>query len=453
VKYAPHTPADIRAMLAVVRDAPDGGGLDLDALFEHIPPALLASGRIDLPGGLSEDEVLGRIGALAARNQVDAVCFAGGGAYDHYVPAAVSALVSRGELLTAYTPYQPEVSQGMLQALFEYQTVISELTGLPVSNASLYDGGSAVAEAVSMACAATRRNRVLVAEALDAPSQQVVRTYGHPLARQVETVAYDAATGQTPVDMPSGGEPVAAVVIAQPNALGIVEDVRAWADAAHEAGAQLIVKLDPLAVGVLATPGAQGADLVVGEGQPLGQGLVYGGPTFGFLACGQEQVRRVPGRMVGETVDVEGRRGYVMTLRAREQDIRRERATSNICTNQTLCAVAALVYLTWLGPQGLRRLGEACLARAHHAAERLTQVDGVDLAVRGPFLKEFPLRLAVADPHAAVAALHRAGYLVGPVVQTGPAAGAVLVALTERRTAADVDGLADALAAVLKELA
>jgi glycine dehydrogenase subunit 1 len=451
VKYAPHTPADVQAMLAAVGHADEADGLD--ALFEHLPDSLLASGRIDLPAGLSEDEVLREAGRLASANRVDAVCFAGGGAYDHFVPAVVAALVSRGELLTAYTPYQPEVSQGMLQALFEYQTVISELAGLPVSNASLYDGGSAVAEAVSMACAATRRNRVLVSGALDAPSRQVVRTYGHPLDRTIDALPYDATSGRTPVELGEEGEPVAAVVIAQPNALGIVEDVRAWAEAAHAVGAQLIVKLDPLAVGVLATPGSQGADLVVGEGQPLGQGLTYGGPTFGFLACAESQVRRVPGRMVGETVDVEGRRGYVMTLRAREQDIRRERATSNICTNQTLCAVAGLVYLSWLGTAGLRRLGEACLARAHHAAERLTRIDGVELAVDGPFLKEFPLRLGGADPHAAVAALHRAGYLVGPVVPDGPAAGAVLVALTERRTAADVDGLADALATVLKELA
>ncbi|MDP9406048.1 MAG: glycine dehydrogenase, partial [Actinomycetota bacterium] len=210
--------------------------------------------------------------------------------------------------------------------------------------------------------------------------------------------------------------------------------------------------LEPTAAGLLATPGSLGADLVVGEGQPLGQALAYGGPSFGFLACAADQVRRIPGRIVGATVDARGTRGYVMTLRAREQDIRREKATSNICTNQTLCALAALVYLTWLGPQGLRELATACLSRARHAAARLTEIDGVELAVSGPFLKEFALRLDVADPAAAVAALHDAGYLVGPVVPDGAAAGAVLVALTERRTAAQVEGLADALARVVKEL-
>jgi glycine dehydrogenase subunit 1 len=442
VEFAPHTDDDLAAMLAAV------GRSSLDELFTHIPAALRPPGEPDLPHGRSEDETLQALGRFAADNATDAVCFAGGGAYDHYVPAIVGALISRGELLTSYTPYQPEVSQGMLQALFEYQTVISELTGLPVSNASLYDGGSAVAEAVSMACAATRRNAVLVSGALDAPSRQVVRTYGHPLDRAVTDVAY-GPDGRTPI--PTIGPDVAAVIIQQPNGLGVVEDVRAHADAAHAAGAQLIVKLEPTAVGLLATPGSQGADLVIGEGQPLGQGLAYGGPTFGFLACRDEAIRRIPGRIVGQTVDGQGRLGYVMTLRAREQDIRRERATSNICTNQTLCAVAGLVYLSWLGPEGLRELASLCLSRAQHAAARLAEVDGVELAVDGPFIKEFPIRLAVPDPAAAVAALHDAGYLVGPVVPDGEAAGAVMIAVTERRTATEVEGLADALARLVKE--
>ncbi|CAN5431517.1 aminomethyl-transferring glycine dehydrogenase subunit GcvPA [soil metagenome] len=444
MEFSPHTADDLEAMLAVV------GVTDLDALFDHIPPTSRLGRPLDLAAGLTEDEVLGRMGRLAAANRTDAVCFAGGGAYDHVVPSVVGALVSRGELLTAYTPYQPEVSQGMLQALFEYQTVICELTGLPVANASLYDGGSAVAEAVSMACAATRRNGVVLSGALDAPSRRIVRTYGHPLGRAVAEVACDPASGRTPVTaLPADS---AAVVVAQPNALGVVEDVRAHAEGAHAAGAKLIVKLEPTAVGLLATPGSQGADLVVGEGQPLGQGLQFGGPTFGFLACTGDQVRRLPGRIVGETVDHRGTRGYVMTLRAREQDIRRERATSNICTNQTLNAVAALIYLTWLGPQGLRDLARNCLVLARYAAERLTAVDGVELAVDGPFLKEFAVRLDVADPHAAVGALHEAGYLIGPVVGDGPAAGAVMVATTERRTRAEIDGLAEALRGVLREL-
>jgi glycine dehydrogenase subunit 1 len=441
VEFAPHTDADITAMLAAV------GVADLDGLFRHLPDPVRLARPLDLPDGRSEDEVLRALGDLAGRNHVGAVCFAGGGAYDHYVPALLPELVGRGEFLTSYTPYQPEVSQGILQAVFEYQTVISELTGLPVSNASMYDGASAVAEAVSMACAATRRNRVLVSQALDAPSRAVTRTYGHPLGRRIDELAY-GQDGRTPVTVE--GDDVAAVVIAQPNALGVVEDVRAWAEAAHAAGAQLIVKWEPTAAGLLATPGSQGADLVVGEGQPLGQGLAYGGPTFGFLACRQEQVRRLPGRIAGETVDGRGNRGYVMTLRAREQDIRRERATSNICTNQTLCALAGLIHLSWLGPRGLQELARQCLSRARHAAERLTTVEGVELAVSGPFIKEFALRVA-ADPDRVVAALHAAGWLVGPVVPDGQAAGAILVATTERRTAAQVEGLADALDRVMKE--
>ncbi len=439
--FAPHTDDDLAAMLAAI------GKSNLADLYRHIPASLRVRGELDLPAGRSEDEVLGALATYAAANRPATVCFAGGGAYDHYVPAVVGAVISRGELLTSYTPYQPEVSQGMLQALFEYQTVISELTGLPVSNASLYDGGSAVAEAVSMACAATRRNKAMVSGALDAPSRQIVRTYGHPRGREVDVVAYDG-DGTTPAG--DVADDVAAAVIAQPNSLGVVEDVRTHAEAAHAAGAKLIVKLEPTAVGLLATPGSQGADLVIGEGQPLGQGLSYGGPSFGFLACTNDQVRRLPGRVVGQTVDRRGIRGYVMTLRAREQDIRRERATSNICTNQTLCAVAALVYATWLGPQGLRELATACLSRARHAAARLTQIDGVELAVSGPFLKEFALRMQGVDPHVVVSGLLDAGYLVGPVVPDGPSAGAVMVAVTERRTAAEVEGLADALTEVLR---
>ncbi len=441
--FAPHTDADVAEMLATVDRA------SLDDLFAHIPASLRLDRQLDLPPGRSEDEVLGRLTRLAGRNATEAVCFAGGGAYDHFVPALVPALISRGEFLTAYTPYQPEVSQGMLQALFEYQTVISELTGLPVSNASLYDGGSAVAEAASMACVATRRSVIAVSGALDLPSRQVVATYSHPHGRESRSLDVDPTSGRT--SLRALDETVAAEHIAQPNAHGRVEDVRAAADAAHAVGAKLIVKLEPTAVGLLATPGSQGADLVIGEGQPLGQGLTYGGPTFGFLACTHDQVRRLPGRIVGETVDGAGTRGYVMTLRAREQDIRREKATSNICTNQTLCALAGLIYLTWLGPAGLRDLATACLARACHAAARLTEIDGVELAVDGPFLKEFPLHVDVADPQRLIRALHAEGYLVGPVVPDGPAAGAVMVATTERRTAAEVEGLAEALARVLKE--
>jgi glycine dehydrogenase subunit 1 len=290
-----------------------------------------------------------------------------------------------------------------------------------------------------------------VSSAVDAPTREVLATYAHPQGRPIDELAVDVASGTTelPADL---GADVAAVIVAQPNAFGVVEDVRALARVVHDAGALLIVKLEPTAVGLLATPGAQGADVVVGDGQPLGQGLQFGGPTVGFLGCGPAHARRLPGRVVGQTVDVTGQRGYVMTLRTREQDIRRERATSNICTNQTLSAVAATVYMSWLGPQGLRELALGCLRRARATAEHLTRIDGVELAFTGPFLKEFALRLPSVDVHALVGGLCDEGYLVGPMVDDPAGEGQlVMVAATERRTAADVTGLTAAFERLLKE--
>ena len=430
------------------------GHAHLDDLFGHIPARLGPTVALDLPPGRSEDEVVGTFTRLAARNRTDLICFAGGGAYDHYVPAVVDAVLQRGELLTSYTPYQPEVSQGVLQILFEFQTMVCELTGLPLANASLYDGASAVAEAVAMACAATGRSRLVVSAGVDAPTREVLATYAHPQGRPVDEAPVDLATGTTAAAAARArlGDDVAAMVVSQPNAFGVVEDLRAHAEAAHAAGALLIVKLEPTAVGLLATPGSQGADVVVGEGQPLGQGLQFGGPTVGFLACTDAHARRLPGRVVGQTVDVTGQRGYVMTLRTREQDIRRERATSNICTNQTLCAVAATVYLSWLGPQGLRELALGCLQRARAAAEHLTKLDGVELAFTGPYLKEFAVRMPSADVHAIVGGLCNEGYLIGPVVDDPAGDGhLVMVAVTERRTTADITGLTTALERLLKE--
>jgi len=423
----------------------------LDDLFGHIPDHLRPAAPLDLPPGRSEDEVVGTMSRLAARNRTDLICFAGGGAYDHYVPAVVDAVLQRGELLTSYTPYQPEVSQGILQVLFEFQTMICELSGLPVANASLYDGGSAVAEAVAMACAVTRRSRVVLSPGVDAPTRQILATYSHPHGRSIVALDLDTVSGTTAVagDL---GDDVAAVVISQPNVFGVIEDVRAHAEAAHAAGALLVVKLEPTAVGLLATPGSQGADIVVGDGQALGQGLQFGGPTVGFLACSDAHARRIPGRVVGETVDISGQRGYVMTLRTREQDIRRERATSNICTNQTLCAVAATVYMSWLGPQGLRELAVSSLRRAHATREHLAGISGVEPAFTGPYLKEFAIRLPSADVAAVVGGVCDDGYLIGPVVDDPAGDGhLVMVAATERRTTADITGLVAALERQLEE--
>ncbi|MBW3562738.1 MAG: aminomethyl-transferring glycine dehydrogenase subunit GcvPA [Actinobacteria bacterium] len=422
---------------------------DVGDLFEHIPAGVRARDTIDLPDGISEEEVAGYLERLAGRNRTDLVCFAGGGAYDHYVPAFVPAILSRGELYTSYTPYQPEVSQGVLQALFEYQTVICELTGLDVSNASLYDGASAVSEAVNLAHGATGRRGVVLSGGLASATREVARTFAHPQGFDVREVAL-GADGRTPVPDLDGS--VAAYVLAQPNQLGVIEDVRAHAEAAHAVGARFVVSLDATVAGLLPSPGHQGADLVVGDGLQLGNGLNYGGPSFGFLAARLDDVRRLPGRLVGETVDVRGNRGYVLTLQAREQHIRREKATSNICTNQTLNALAGLLYLVWLGPGGLRDLATSCVQRAHDLADRVTEVEGIELATSAPFYKEFAVRVP-GDPDGFVGAVADEGFLVGPVVPDGPAEGAVLIAATERRTARDAEGLTQAVARAAKEVA
>jgi glycine dehydrogenase subunit 1 len=370
------------------------------------------------------------------------------------VPAVVWYLAGRGEFATSYTPYQPEMSQGVLQTLFEYQTLISELTGLEVSNASLYDGASAVAEAATMVLAATGRNEILVSAAVAPRVRELLDTYSAGL--DLKLVEVGALDGHTDLDEVRGkvGESTAALLLAQPNFFGVVEDVAGAAEVVHQAGGRLVVSFDPLAAGLLEPPGRLGADVVVGEGQSLGNHPNFGGPAFGFLACAEADVRRLPGRLVGQTVDADGQRAFVLTLQAREQHIRREKATSNICTNQTLNAVAAAIYLSWLGPAGLAELGERCLRAARYAADRLTAIPGVRLAFADqPFVKEFVLRLP-ADPAEVCRRLADRGWLAGlPLTGLAPALGdALLVAVTERRTRAEIDGLAEALAGVLAEL-
>jgi glycine dehydrogenase subunit 1 len=429
---------------------------DVDELFRPIPAELRAPAGLDLPRPHAEQEVAAELARLAGRNRHldELTCFLGAGVYDHYVPAAVWYLAGRGEFATSYTPYQPEMSQGVLQALFEYQTLISELTGLEVSNASLYDGASAVAEAATMAVTATRRSELLVSAAVAPRVRELLDTYSQGL--DIKLVEVGALDGHTDLEEARGkaGDQTAGLLLAQPNFLGVVEDVAAAARVAHDAGAKLLVGFDPLSAGLLEPPGRLGADIVVGEGQALGNHPNFGGPAFGFLACGAQDVRRLPGRLVGETVDSAGRRGYVLTLQAREQHIRREKATSNICTNQTLNAIAAAVYLSWLGPAGLEELGRLCLRLAHYAAERLAAIPGVSLAFPGqPFVKELVVRLP-ADPAEVCRRLVGHGLLAGlPLAGLAPGlADGLLVAVTERRTKADVDRLAEAMATVLAEL-
>jgi len=441
MRYAPHTEQDVREMLARTGDE------TIDDLFSTIPPSVRLEGGLDLPAGVSEMETVDRLRELSSRNRSadDLVCFAGGGAYDHYVPSAVWALAGRSELMTSYTPYQPELSQGVLQLLFEYQSMICELTGMEVSNASLYDGATALVEAVNLARSVTGRGRVLVSGAVDDRFVKVLRAYGRGAGYEPEVFPVPDGTGGTP----AVATDVAAVIVQHPNVFGELEPVRELFGAAHDAGARAIQIFDPLSLGVLAPPGELGADVSVAEGQSLGNHLNFGGPYLGIIATRMEDVRKLPGRIVGETVDADGKRGYVLTLQAREQHIRREKATSNICTNQTLMAIAATVYLAWLGPEGLRELGERCVAKARYAADRLSSVDGVSLLhPDAPFFKEFALRLPRSVAEVCESLLDR-GVLAGvPLAQAGE--DILLVAVTERRTRAQIDAYADALAEVLR---
>jgi glycine dehydrogenase subunit 1 len=440
MRFAPHTDDDVREMLGAL------GVGSLDDLFSQIPPSVRLDRPLDIPEGVSEMEILADMKALAGRNRSaeDLVCFAGAGAYDHYVPSVVWSLAARSEFYTSYTPYQPELSQGVLQALFEYQSMICELTGLEVSNASLYDGATALAEAVNLARSSPGRGRVLVSSTVDPRYVDTLRTYGRGAGYLPEI--FDAPNGGG--GAPQVADDVACVIVQHPNMYGIIEPARDLFGMAHAGGARAIQVFDPLSLGVLAPPGELRADVAVAEGQVLGNHLNFGGPYLGIIATRLDDVRRLPGRIVGETIDVDGRTGYVLTLQAREQHIRREKATSNICTNQTLMAIAATVYLAWLGPGGLAELGRQCAAKAAYAARRLTEVPGVEMLFPGqPFFKEFALRLPASSAEVRDALIER-GFLAGVAL---PDAGghALLVAVTERRTRHEIDSLALALSEVL----
>ena len=439
MRYAPHTDEDVGAMLEAI------GLASLDDLFAQIPEAVRLNRPLDLPEGVSEPEIVQDLADLAGRNRGadDLVCFVGGGAYDHYVPAVVWALAGRSEFYTSYTPYQPELSQGVLQALFEYQSMVCDLTALDVSNASLYDGSTALAEAVALARSTPGRGRVLVSAGVDPRHVETLRTYGRGAGYEPEQFELRDGRG----GRPEVGDDVACVVVQHPNVYGNLEPVRALFGAAHDGGAATIQLFDPVSLGVLAPPGELGADIAVAEGQALGQHLNFGGPYLGVIATRLDFVRRLPGRIVGETVDVDGRVGYVLTLQAREQHIRREKATSNICTNQTLMAIAAAVYLAWLGPEGIVELGRRCAAKAAYAAERLTRIPGVELRFPdAPFFKEFALRLPRPAGDVCDALVDR-GFLAGVPMRADDRT--LLVAVTERRTREQIDRFALALQEVL----
>ena len=441
-RYTTTTPSDLREMLAAI-------GVDsLEQLFdEQIPDGVRLRDKLDLPSGKPEQEVYGHLLDLARKNTSaeDEITFLGAGMYDHYVPAVIDMLMSRSEFLTPYTPYQPEISQGGLQVMFEYQTAISELTGLPVSNASVYEGPSAVASAGYLAKLANGKGRFVVSAGMHPHAIETLRTYAHGFGTQV--VEIGLVDGVTDLDAWTAAidDDTSAVFFAQPNFLGAVEDASTLAAAAKNSPAVVVAQVDPLTLGVLKPPGECGVDVAVGEGQSLGNRLDFGGPSFGFFAATEAYLRRMPGRIAGETTDVDGKRGFVLTLQTREQHIRREKATSNICTAQALNALGGVVYLSWLGREGLVELGELLLQRTHYARETLAALDGVEKLHDQPVVREFALKLDVADVQRVIDRCQDDG--VNPGLALGN--DGLLVAITEQRSRADIDRLAEVLGAAV----
>jgi glycine dehydrogenase subunit 1 len=440
LSYLSLTDADREAMLAAI------GVTTVEELFRDIPQGVRFTRELDVLPALAESELQRHFEELAAKNIVDELSFLGAGIYDHYVPAVVDAVLQRGEFLTAYTPYQPEMSQGVLQAIFEYQTAICELTGMDVSNASGYDGTTVAADACFVAKHATGRSKIVVTEATNPQVRQVVKTYAPGFGLEVVEVPHDGGTTD-PDRVRAAAEGAAAVIFQQPNFFGCLEPAPDLAAAANDAGALSVAHVDPVSLGVLEAPGVYGCALAIGEGQGAGNAMSYGGPHYGFLAARTEYIRRLPGRIVGETVDTAGERGYVLTLQTREQHIRREKATSNITTNQTLLALAGLVHLSLLGPQGLRELGETCMALTAYAKEQL-QAAGLELAFpEKATFKELAVRTG-RNARDAIKAARAQGVYPGYALGRDYAGldDTLLIAFTEQRTVAEVDRLVEVLA-------
>jgi glycine cleavage system P protein (glycine dehydrogenase) subunit 1 len=442
--YLYNTPEDQRQMLSAI------GLSSMEQLFDSVPSDLQLNRPLELPPALSEMELQFELQALAGKNQHagQLACFLGGGSYDHFIPAVVDAIASRSEFYTSYTPYQAEVSQGNLQVMFEYQSLITLLTGMEVSNASLYDGGSAAAEAVMMAIHATPRGgNVVLPQSLHPEHQQVIATYLSNLdveVRRVETPdgVLDADRLRQAIDPRT-----CAVVLQQPNFFGCIEEAAMIAAVARETGTLVISVFDPISLGLLTRPGDYGANIAVAEGQSLGTSMSYGGPYLGIMACDQKLVRRMPGRIAGETVDRHGNQAYVLTLQTREQHIRREKATSNVCTNQGLLALRATVYLAQLGPAGLRETANLCLQKSRYAQQQLCQNKRFSLAFDQPNFKEFVIRDAENRVDELLQSATRAGFLAGiPLSGWYPQwSDCFLVAVTEKRTRQEIDGWVQAL--------
>lgn len=440
--YIPNTEQDEKEMLEVL-------GIDsIDRLFDDIPAAIKLGRRLNLAGPLSETEVSKKVRSIANKNisTEELVCFRGAGAYDHSVPSIVKHLISRSEFYTAYTPYQPEISQGTLQAIFEYQTMIANLTGLEVSNASMYDGASATAEAAMLAAANQKGDTVVISSTVHPQTREVVKTYMRFYGTKVvEVPSKDGVTDMDALKELVNGDTVA-VIVQNPNFFGIVEDCSEVGEIAHVNKALFIMNVDPISLGMLKTPGEYGADLAVGEGQVLGNGLNYGGPYLGFMAASNKQMRKMPGRIVGQTVDLDGKRAFTLTLQAREQHIRRDKATSNICSNQALNALAATIYLGALGKEGLYEVAESSAKKAYYAYNKLIATGKFRPVYDKPFFREFVLETDM-DVDALNAQLASKGFLGGyNLAKEYPSdKNRVLFCVTEKRTIEEIDCLVKAM--------
>ncbi len=445
MNFIANTPSQRDEMLATC------GEKSLDALFACIPDALRPK-SFDLPPGRSELEVLRYFEDVASRNSAGLTTFIGGGIYDHFIPAAVSAITGRSEFYTAYTPYQPELSQGTLQAIYEYQSDICRLTDMEVSNASLYDGGTALCEACQMALQATRRSRIVMDSGINPVYRTMVHTYTANLSINFEEV--DVTHGQSDRNriIAALDENTAAVILQNPNFFGVIDDHTDIVDYCHERGILVIQSVYPVAMAVLKTPGEMGVDIVTGEGQSLGIPLSFGGPYLGFMATTKKLVRKMPGRLVGRTVDRNGKESFVLTMQAREQHIRRDKATSNICTNEALCALRAHVYLSLMGPEGLKQVAQLCLAKAQYAKERFDEIPDVDVMASNPTFNEFTVRLPI-DAMDLVNKLIERNIAPGlPLGRFYPGMdNYLLVAVTEKRTKYEIGTLVEAVADVLRQ--
>ncbi|RLT09985.1 MAG: aminomethyl-transferring glycine dehydrogenase subunit GcvPA [Planctomycetota bacterium] len=447
--YTPHTPDDLAAMLAVV------GVPDVESLFETVPKAVRLNRLLDIPAAMNELELTRYASEIAGRNQSAGteICFMGGGFYDHFIPALVDQLASRGEFYTAYTPYQAEASQGTLQAIFEFQTLVAQITGMDLANASLYECATAVVEAAFLAMTSTGRlGRIVMSDAVHPEHRQTLATYLTNL--ETELVIVPSVNQRTrPEDIAAAlTDDTAAVVIQQPNFFGTLEDAETLVQMAHEKGSLAILSVDPISLGLLRNPGLLGADIVVGEGQSLGNIMSFGGPSLGLFACRSEFMRKMPGRLVGETVDRNGKRCFTLTLQTREQHIRREKATSNICTNQGLMALRAAIYLADLGPGGFRQVAETSARQAHKAAARLAQIPGVERVLDGPFFREFVVRFEPGRLASVAAERVRSQGILAGIPLSGyypDRPHDLLVAVTEKRTDSDIQALALALEVAL----